>query len=205
MKDTLVPEAKLVIVKVDDIIEYENNNKEHWDKQIKAIQDSIDRFTYIDEMVLSKNNVVILGHWRLEAIKQMWYDTVEVKQLDIYINDEKALRVIHNVLATYDVEFLLENLQLDKQSWVDFSLWGVDFWGIESVDCTLEDINNTNEDPYDFWVKEIKGILVPIYQKNYIEVIGLLQKANQQWINIWNLFIKILENVQTTDTRDKES
>jgi len=178
---------------LSEIKEYELNHKKHWDKQIKAIEESIDRFSYLEEIVLSKNNVVIIGHWRLQAIKSMWYETLEVKQLDININDEKALRVIHNVLSTYDVEYILENVLLDKKYWIDFNLGEVDFSDIESVDCTLETIDNSIDD-IDYWVKEFKWIQIPVQQQYYIELIWLLNKAKQQKINIWDLFIKILEN-----------
>jgi len=185
--------ANRIILPLSEIKEYELNHKKHWDKQIKAIEESIDRFSYLEEIVLSKNNVVIIGHWRLQAIKSMWYETLEVKQLDININDEKALRVIHNVLSTYDVEYILENVLLDKKYWIDFNLGEVDFSDIESVDCTLETIDNSIDD-IDYWVKEFKWIQIPVQQQYYIELIWLLNKAKQQKINIWDLFIKILEN-----------
>jgi type I site-specific restriction-modification system R (restriction) subunit len=71
------------------------------------------RFGYIDEIVVDKNNILIAGHGRLESIKKMGYDSVEVKVLDIDSKDSKELRILHNKLSEYDNEYHLENLKIE--------------------------------------------------------------------------------------------
>jgi len=202
MEKVLLPKAELTLLDVNDIIEYENNNKLHWKKQINAIEEAIERFTYIDEIVVDVNNVIIIWHWRLEAIKNLWYNKIEVKKLNIHKKDEKALRYIHNKLSELDVQYNLEKIELEKKEWVNFKLWWVDFADFKTVPVQLEQIetnNPTQEEDYSFNLKETKGIQIPVRQTNHYELLSLLQEAHQKGLDIWNLFYKLLKNERTTN------
>ena len=123
MKKVLKVSAKRFEIWLDKLIEYDKNNKIHWDKQIDAIANSINRFSYYDEIIIDKNNVIIAWHWRLWAIRKMWYDWVEVKQLDIDSNEAGAMRILDNLLNRFETEDNLENIVFDLDSGVDLTLW----------------------------------------------------------------------------------
>jgi len=144
MKKILKVSAKRLEIPLSNLIEYDKNNKIHWDKQIDAIANSINRFSYYDEIVIDKNNVIIAWHWRLSAIKKMWYDWVEVKQLDIDSNEAGAMRILDNLLNKFDTEDNLENIVFDLDNWMDLQLW--DIWTFDF----LPELNAPKYNPDDY-------------------------------------------------------
>lgn len=155
MKKTLRVTAKRFDIDIDDLIEYDKNNKTHWDKQIDWIANSINRFSYYDEIIVDKNNIIIAGHWRLEAIKKLWYEAVEVKQLNIDSKEAGAMRILDNILSNFEVEDNLENIVFDLNSWIDLTLWEFgqnDFFPeLDAPDYNPDDyLNNLLEDTEDW-------------------------------------------------------
>ena len=187
--------SKLVELSVNDIIEYDNNNKIHWEKQIQAIEKSIERFSYIDEIVVDKNNVVLIWHWRLQAIKNMWYDRVEVKKLDINWKEWKALRYLHNKLAEYDSDYILENVQFEVESWVDFSLWDLPQ---EEFVTNLEFLRQENQEfniKTETWeTQTIKWIQIPVKQADYEELTKYVRIWVSSWMDLGTLLYNTLRN-----------
>ena len=112
-KKTLKFNWNIEKVDIDKLIPYERNNKIHWEKQIDLLANIMNKFGYIDEIVVDKNNVIIAWHGRLQSIKKMWYDAVEVKKIDLDSKNASELRVLHNKIAEYDNELDLENLKIE--------------------------------------------------------------------------------------------
>ena len=61
----------IVNMPTGDLIPYENNTKIHPPEQVDHIANSIKRFGWQQPIVVDRNNVVIIGHGRLLAAKQM--------------------------------------------------------------------------------------------------------------------------------------
>jgi len=47
------------------------NPKEHTEKQIKAIAESIKKFGFTQPILVDENNVILAGHGRTEALKKL--------------------------------------------------------------------------------------------------------------------------------------
>lgn len=117
-------------IALDKLIPYEFNNKIHHEQQVDLLANIMGKFGYIDEIVVDKNNIIIAGHGRLESIKKMGYDSVEVKVMDVDSKDASQLRILHNKISEYGTEYHLENLNLELQtmgyeddiSWLDISM-----------------------------------------------------------------------------------
>ena len=62
---------KLEKVNINNIRMYENNTKEHPEWQVEEIIKSISAFGYKDPIALDENNVIIEGHGRYLALKQL--------------------------------------------------------------------------------------------------------------------------------------
>ena len=60
---------KIKKVKLKDIKPYKNNVKVHTPEQIQQIKKSIEDNGYIQKICISRNNTVVIGHGRLEALK----------------------------------------------------------------------------------------------------------------------------------------
>jgi len=94
-------EGKREVRKVKNLIPYEFNNKDHPEKQIDLLANAISDEGYIDEISINEKGIIIAWHGRLESIKKMWYDEVEVKVLDP--KNEKKLRLTMNRLAELSI------------------------------------------------------------------------------------------------------
>ena len=67
-------EIKFETINLEDIKGYENNAKEHPQEQISKIRDSIVSFGYLDPIAIDEDNIIIEGHGRLAALKQITAD-----------------------------------------------------------------------------------------------------------------------------------
>lgn len=66
----------IVYKRVDELIPYANNTKKHDKTQINNVATSIDKYGFVQPIVIDKNNVVIIGHCRLLGAKQLNMETV---------------------------------------------------------------------------------------------------------------------------------
>ena len=128
---------------IDKIIPYENNAKLHPQEQIDQIKQSILEFGNNDPIAIDKNNVIIEGHGRLLALKELGYKEVEVIKLEHLTEEQrKAYTLIHNKL-TMNTDFDLDILQEELDKIMDIDMSYYDF----ELDIDIE--NPAEEDNYD--------------------------------------------------------
>ena len=100
---------------IDSLKAYENNVKAHPADQIEGIKYSIQRFGMCDPIAVDKEGVIIEGHGRFEALKQLGVQEVPVIVLaDLSEEQAKVYRLAHNSLALstgIDVEQLYDELK----------------------------------------------------------------------------------------------
>lgn len=79
------------------LIPYPGNAKQHPPEQVDHIANSIKRFGWQQPIVADKANVVVIGHGRLMAAKQLMLDSVPVIYADRLTDEEiNALRLADN-------------------------------------------------------------------------------------------------------------
>ncbi len=100
-------------MKISLIKPYEKNAKKHPTKQIRQVADSIREFGFNQPIVVDKNNVIIVGHGRLEAAKLLGLDDVPVITVDLTEDKAKAYRLADNKLneSDWDMELVIEELK----------------------------------------------------------------------------------------------
>lgn len=137
---------QIELINIDEIIPYENNAKLHPKEQIEQIKKSILEFGNNDPIAIDKNNVVIEGHGRLLALKELGYKEIEVIKLGHLTEEQrKAYTLIHNKLTMntdFDIEILeseLAAINIIDMSDFDFDL------SIESEEITIEDDYDVEE------------------------------------------------------------
>lgn len=115
-------------VKIKDLVEYEGNTKLHPQEQIDKIKKSIQEFGNNDPIAIDENNIIIEGHGRLQALKQLGYTEAEVIRLSHLSEDQKkAYILVHNKLnmdTGFDTEMLRD--ELDEIFSVDMADFGFD-------------------------------------------------------------------------------
>ena len=100
-------------MKLSEIKPYPKNAKKHPDKQIKQIADSIREFGFNQQIVVDKDNTIIVGHGRYEAAKLLKLEEVPVTQVDLNEEKAKAYRLADNKLneSEWEMDLVIEELK----------------------------------------------------------------------------------------------
>lgn len=121
---------EIVKAHIDEIQAYEKNAKEHPREQIEQIKKSILEYGNNDPIAVDENNVIIEGHGRYIALRELGYDTVEIIRLEHLTEEQKkAYRLVHNKLtmnSDFDFDLLEKELAELTAFDVDMSLFGFD-------------------------------------------------------------------------------
>lgn len=100
----------------NEIEPYERNAKIHTDKQVANIAKSIERFGWQQDVVITRDKILVIGHGRrLAAIKlgcEMPYHIVDKNADELTDDDIRELRIADNYVnsetgfdyATFDIE-----------------------------------------------------------------------------------------------------
>lgn len=104
---------KLTKVKLTQIKPYWRNPRNNA-PAVEAVKRSIQEYGYNSPILVDKSLVVIAGHTRLTALRDLGYEDVQVGILDLTEEQAKAYRIADNKsseLATWDEEKLLQELR----------------------------------------------------------------------------------------------
>lgn len=116
---------KIINKQVNDLVPYNLNNKTHDQTQIDNVAESIKQFGFVQPIVCDKNNVVVIGHCRLEAAKQLGMHEVPCICVNDLTNEQvRKLRIIDN--KTNESPWDIANLAFELPD-LDFSDFDLDF------------------------------------------------------------------------------
>ena len=125
-------------VSVKDLIPYERNTKKHDKTQVNNVAESIKQYGFVQPIVIDKDNVVVIGHCRLLAAKQLKMKEVPCVSVDDLTDEQvKALRIVDNKSNESEFDF---DVLADELAELDLSNFSFDF-GIED-----EEENEINEE-----------------------------------------------------------
>ena len=133
---------KIENIKIDELKGYAKNAKLHPESQIKQIEKSIQEFGFNDPIGIDENNVIIEGHGRVIACKNLGIETVPCIRLNHLTEQQKKAYILaHNKLtmnSDFDMDILSEELSNIFE--YDMSDFGFDF--------DIPDIDEGDEDSY---------------------------------------------------------
>ena len=114
-------------MKPDELIPYRKNAKRHPADQVEHIANSIKMFGWTQPIVVDENNVVVIGHGRLAAAKQLGLDEVPVVRRDDLTEEQvRALRIVDNRVAKSKTDMDLIAEELNEIMNIDMDLFGID-------------------------------------------------------------------------------
>ena len=109
---------KIQKIRIENIKPYANNAKLHPISQIEQIKKSILEFGNNDPIAIDENNMIIEGHGRYQALKELGYKEAEVIRLRHLSEEQKrAYILVHNKLTMntgFNLDVLSEELKKIK-------------------------------------------------------------------------------------------
>jgi len=121
---------KIEYVPIDSLTPYEKNARKHDEKDVAYIKQSIQEFQMSDPIgVWGEKNIIVEGHGRWMALKELGYTEVPIIRLD-HLTDKqrKAYALAHNKTAErseWDMDLLISELA-DLNTDIDMSSLGFD-------------------------------------------------------------------------------
>lgn len=115
---------------LSSLICYEFNNRNHDEKQVDRIANSIKEFSFTQPIVIDESNIILAGHGRYLAAQKLGLKEVPVVQaLNLSETQKKAYRILDNKLQN-DSTWSFDNLELElgflEDNDFDLGAWGLD-------------------------------------------------------------------------------
>lgn len=140
---------QIVYKNIDELIPYENNPRNN-EEAVKYVANSIKEFGFKVPIIIDKENVIVAGHTRYKASKQLGLNEVPCVVADDLTEEQiKAFRLADNKtaeIATWDFDLLEQ--ELGEIAGLDMTDFGFDFLEPE------ESIEEVKEDNYE--IEEIE-------------------------------------------------
>lgn len=155
---------KIEYVPIDDLKPYDNNAKIHTPEQIEQIKKSIQEFGMNDPIgIWGKDNLIVEGHGRLAACKELGMKEVPVIRLDDLTDEQRrAYTLVHNQ-TTMNTGFNMDILTEELDN-IDIDMSELGFLDSEEVD--LDDFFTEPEEPNEE-EKEADTITCPYCHKQF--------------------------------------
>ena len=139
---------KIEYISIDEIKAYPNNAKLHPAEQVEQIKESIKEFGFNDPIAIDKDNVIIEGHGRYIACKELGINEVPIIRLnDLSDEQKRAYMLVHNKLTMntdFDIELLndeLDNILEIDMSKFDFSIEDIDYTELDDTESEKSKVN----------------------------------------------------------------
>lgn len=118
---------KIIETPLDEIRPYKRNAKKHDAKQVANVAESIRQYGFVQPIVVDSDGVIVIGHCRYAAAKELGMTTVPCVCVDELTPAQvDALRIVDNKTneSPWDIELLMEDLpRLDLDAFdFDFAL-----------------------------------------------------------------------------------
>ena len=117
--------AKTVPMKIDELLPYQRNQKNHPESQVRNLANSLRRFGWVQPVVIDENNVIIIGHGRVLGAKLLGLtEAPVVRTVDLSKDEIRELRIIDN--------------KLNESEWNEYLQQDVDELTFEGFDLDFE-------------------------------------------------------------------
>ena len=135
---------EIIYKNIDELIPYENNPRLN-DEAVEYVKNSIKEFGFKVPVVIDKDNVIIAGHTRIKASKELGIKDIPCIIADDLTEEQvKAFRLADNKVAEKSMwDYIKLDEELDSILDIDMSMF--DF---NSSDIDRNDIEEISEETY---------------------------------------------------------
>lgn len=135
---------KIIYKNIDELIPYKNNPRLN-DEAVEYVKNSIKEFGFKVPIVIDKNNVIIAGHTRIKASKELGIKDIPCIIADDLTEEQvKAFRLADNKVSEKSVwDYTKLDEELDSILDIDMSMF--DF-NINTDDVEIERIDLSNKE-----------------------------------------------------------
>lgn len=137
---------QIINLKIGDLMPYEKNPRKN-DEAVQFVAESIKQFGFKVPIVIDKDNIIVSGHTRYKAAKQLGLEEVPCIVADDLTDEQvKAFRLADNKVsekAEWDFELLEEELA----NIIDIDLTDLGFANVEEIDW--EEVTDLEESEYE--------------------------------------------------------
>ena len=164
----------IVMRNVRDITPYEKNAKKHDKTQIGNVAESIKQYGFVQPVVIDRDGVIVIGHCRVLAAKQLKIAEVPCVCVDDLTPEQvNALRVVDNKSNESPWDFDLLSLELPE---LDLDGFDFDF----GVGCgfTDEELESLMADEVDMRAKEVHRVVCDLNNEDETKIVEQLLRDN---------------------------
>lgn len=167
---------EIIKLKLSELKPYNKNAKIHTKEQIEQIKKSIEQFGMNDPIGIWRDNTIIEGHGRYQALLELGYDEIDCIRLDHLTDEErKAYTLAHNKInmnTDFDLDIL--DLELDGIQTIDMSDFG--------FELKLDDIEIEAKEKEEYGSLQDEYIIPPFSVFDTKQ--GYWQDRKRKWLGI---------------------
>lgn len=132
----------IIEIDISELKAYENNPRNNAEA-VEKVAASIEEFGFKVPIIIDQNNVIIAGHTRLLAAKELGLDTVPcIVADDLTPEQVKAFRLADNKVSEYST-WDFQKLNLELEDLQDFEMQDFGFYEVDGK----EDYSNIFDEP----------------------------------------------------------
>ena len=168
-------EMKIETWKLKDLKPAEYNPRKRLtteDKEYQDIKRSVERFGYVDPIIVNRDGTIIGGHQRYFVLSDLGYEEAQASVVDLNKNDEKALNIALNKITGEWDEMKLRDLllELDLDGY-DLAATGFSSQEVEDLCIRLDEDLEAEEDEFDI-DSALEEITEPTTRKGDLWIMG---------------------------------
>lgn len=134
------------VLPIDEVVPYFRNPRVISEEAVEAVRKSIDEFRYQQPIAVDTDHVVIVGHTRLQALRQLGYTEIPVYVSDLPEQKAKEYRLADNrisEMSSWEHQSLVMELREWEKGLLDFYFPEVDLeiQRIEDAGVTQDEID----------------------------------------------------------------
>lgn len=179
-------EKKQIEVEIAKLKDYAFNNKVHNQKQIEELKKSIIKVWYVTDIYVDENLEILAGHWRRQALQELWYEKIKVIQVTwMTENQKKIYRLLDNKIAEL-AEDNEDNIKMELLEIDDIELNELYDFSMKLDDDSLDDSFELPDGD--------KADLVQMTFTLHKDQKAELEKAMETATNLWDFDVGMNEN-----------